>query len=220
MDIRKFYDKAVYYSVNSGRKERILQLIPDGVKNILDIGCGPGVLAKELKSRGYLVTGTDVSEKALTLAREHLFSGYSFNIEEENWPVDLMNQNFDLIIAAEIIEHLFEAKEFLKKIRSLLSEDSHVIITTPNFVFWRNRLKILAGKFKYEEKGILDFGHVRFFTLATVNELFDQAGLEVEEENHFFPNLYRRRYLSFLGKLWPGLFAYQLIFRLRPKKRE
>jgi hypothetical protein len=92
-----------------------------------------------------------------------------------------------------------------------------MIITTPNFLFWKNRLKMLFGIFRYEEKGLLDFGHIRFFALDTARTAFQKAGLRISREAHLYPNLSFRG-LNFLGRFFSGFFAYQMIFLLQNEK--
>jgi len=141
---------------------------------------------------------------------------FCFDIEDLEWPAQLVSKRFDLIIVSEVIEHLFAPESFLKKIKTLLKSEGEIIITTPNFLFWKNRLKMLFGIFRYEEEGILDFGHIRFFTPDSARSLIRESGFEIKKEKFFFPNLYRRR-LNFLGNLLPGLFAYQMFFLIKPR---
>lgn len=210
----EYYDqKEERYKLSGGREMIIRNLIPEDAKTILDIGCGSGYLAKILASEGKIVCGVDISAVALDKAKPYLKNSFCFDIQRDDWPPELMEQKFDLVVASEIIEHIFMPVDFLKKVKTILGPESALIITTPNFLFWKNRFKMLFGKFRYEEKGLLDFGHIRFFTLKTARETFDKTGFIVQQEQHFYPNLYKRKF-NFLGKISPGLFAYQLGFRL------
>lgn len=182
----------------------ILSLLPAKPGRALDVGCGAGELSKELKKRGWQTVGVDIAGNA----------DFCFDIESADWPTTLTSQKFDLIVSTEVIEHIFSPEHVLLKLKNMLSEDGSMIITTPNIVFWKNRLKIFFGKFRYTYVGIMDFGHIRFFTLQTVRELFHKVGLKIEQENHVYPNLHHRR-LDFLGRIFPGLFAYQMVFKLR-----
>jgi methionine biosynthesis protein MetW len=195
------------YRMGGLRKEHILALIPAGVKTILDVGCGSGEFAKGLSEQGLEVTGVDISPSALEEAKPFLADPYCFDITGQ-WPEELLKRRFDLVIASEVIEHVFAPDDVIENLKRVAT--SHLIITTPNFLFWKNRLKMLCGIFRYEDKGIWDFGHIRFFTLKTFRDLLNQHGLHVEQEHHTYPNLEFRN-LDFLGKLVPGLFAYQFI---------
>ncbi len=220
MNTAKFYKlKSKFYRMNASRKRHILDLVPKDTRTVLDIGCATGELASVLKDGGMDVVGVDISEEALLEARKFLSESFCFNLESEEWPETLMARRFDLVVASEVIEHLFDTDLFLNKAKSLMATKGRLIITTPNFLFWKNRLKVLFGKFKYEETGLLDSGHIRFFTIPTIKEALEKSGFLVEREHHFYPNLYKRK-LNFLGNIFPGLFAYQIILKARPNNEK
>lgn len=213
MDTKEFYNKKSPYKMNATRKRNIIDLIPAGVKMVLDIGCGEGDLALALKEGGYVVTGVDLSSRALERAAPALHDSFCFNIENTEWPRELVEKRFDLIVASEVLEHLFDPATFLNKAGCLLAPDGKIIITVPNFLFWKKRIRLAFGDFQYEEKGLWDLGHIRFFTIKTARDFFKKEGFIIEKELHFYPNLYKRK-ITFLGKILPGFFAYQMIFLL------
>lgn len=214
----KYYDqKEGIYKLSGGREMIIRNLIPENAKTVLDIGCGSGYLARILTREGKIVSGVDISIVALDRAKPYLKNSFCFDVQRDDWPTELMEQNFDLVIASEVIEHIFQVSDFLEKVKLLVGRGGSLVITTPNFLFWKNRFKMLFGKFRYEEKGLLDFGHIRFFTLKTAREIFSKTGFIAQQEQHFYPNLYKRK-LNFLGRIFPGFFAYQFGFKLILKK--
>lgn len=217
MNRKEFYNQKSPYRMNATRRRHILDLIPSGTKTVLDVGCGEGDLAHALKERGYVVTGVDVSSRALEEADSVLHDSVCFDVESAEWPKEMMERKFDLIVASEVLEHLFDPAAFLRKATDILSPNGKIIITIPNFLFWKKRLKLIRGIFYYEEKGLWDSGHIRFFTVKTAREFFNKEGFVVEKEHHFYPNLYKRK-LTFLGDLFSGFFAYQMIFLLSRKK--
>lgn len=208
--------KSSRYSINAGRMRHILDLMPDKQSKILDIGCAGGELARILKERGHHVLGADISAQALEVAAPHLEEGFAFDVADECWPEKLLAMRFDVIVASEIIEHLFEPELFIKNLHKILAPNGRVIVTTPNFLFWKNRFRMLFGRFQYEKMGILDFGHIRFFTLETTRQTFCDAGFQITREHHYYPNL-EHRALGHFGRYLPGFFAYQLIFQLMSK---
>ena len=214
MSVNKYYqNNSGRYTMNSARKRNILALIPADTKTVLDIGCGQGELASALKANCISVTGVDISEQALKIAAPTLAKSYCFDIEK-NWPEDLLNQKFDCMIASEVIEHLFAPEEFLQKVRKILKKDGCLILTTPNFLFWKNRWRIFMGKFEYADSGFYDRGHIHFFSRLALLKEITRAGYKIDQELHFYPNFYTRG-LNFLGDKLPGLFAYQLIIRVK-----
>ncbi len=180
-------------------------------KSVLDVGCARGNLGRLLKSKGAsCVTGTDISDNALLEAKKVLDETYSFDLEEE-WPADLKAKNFDLIVMAEVLEHVFDPVKVLKKARGLLKEGGFVIITTPNFMTWTNRIKFIFGDFRYQDQGMFDFGHIRWFTYSYLKGVLADSGFGIAKEKPIiFPGK-----LTKLLKFWPGLFAFQFILKAR-----
>src|SRR3989338_3372533 len=216
MNSEYYNQKKNSYQLSGGRERILDKLIPDNTKTVLDIGCGSGDLARILQAKDKIVSGVDISPIALNMARPYLNDLFCFDIQLNEWPAELMEQKFDLIVASEVIEHIFQPSSFLEKAKSLIGKGGCLVITTPNFLFWKNRFKMLFGKFRYEQKGLLDFGHIRFFTLKTAREIFDKTDFIIQQEQHFYPNFYKRK-LNFIGRIFPGLFAYQFGFRLTLK---
>src|SRR3989344_2103932 len=96
-----------------------------------------------------------------------------------------------------------------KKIHLLLGEKGEIIITTPNILLWTNRVKILMGKFEYTNQGLMDFGHIRFFTYKYLNKVLKESGFKIIKENHIiFPGK-----LTKILKNWPSIFATQFIIK-------
>jgi 2-polyprenyl-3-methyl-5-hydroxy-6-metoxy-1,4-benzoquinol methylase len=214
MNKETYYSQKKAYSASSGRLKRIIDLMPDSYSSVLDVGCGAGDLAKRLKEKGHEISGIDLSSDALSHAREHLKENFAFDIEGNDWPANLMSRRYDVIVVSEVIEHLFDPRELIKKLKPLLKKNGYFIITTPNVLFWKNRFAILFGKFEYQEIGIMDYGHIRFFTFQTVQRFFKELKMNIEQENHVYPN-FDYRGLRAIGKLWPAMFAYQMIFKVR-----
>ena len=132
---------------------------------------------------------------------------------------------FDAIICADVLEHLRDPCGALRRLRSLLAPAGWMIVSVPNVAHWSVRLRLLAGRFDYQPSGVLDEGHLRFFTRGTARQLMSQAGLTVEWEavtplpiahwingSPWSPLLRAVEYLDWtLARMRPGLFAYQLV---------
>lgn len=206
-----YENKSLNYGISHTRLKRILGLL-DGQSNkrILEIGCATGRLGREIKKMGHYVAGVEISESAAEEAKRILDEVYIFDIEE-NWPVEILNQKFDLVILPEILEHTFEPVYVLKKSSAVLKDDGGVILTTPNFLTWTNRLRFLFGLFKYEKEGMFDFGHIRWFTYSYLKEVLREGGFTIMAENHIiFPGK-----LTSILKFFPSLFAFQFVIKAR-----
>lgn len=204
--------KSVHYGIGHTRLRRILGLAKNSLKGkVLDVGCARGYLGRRIKEiGGNYVAGIEISEGAAHQARAVLDDVYVFDIQK-HWLAEVKEQKFDLIILSEVLEHVFDPVFVLKNAHDMLSPDGEIIITTPNFMVWTNRIKFLFGNFKYQEQGMFDFGHIRWFTYRYLQDVLQESGFKVIQENHIiFPG----KLTKFL-KFWPSLFAFQFILKAR-----
>ena len=210
----------VYGSVNSG----IVELY-DGEEMVLDIGCGSGALGAVLKSINPRVTvyGVDVSRAAALEARDVLYRFDLLDLDSQELPH--YDQRFDLIILADILEHLKRPDLLMLQLHRLLTHNGSILVSIPNVAHIRIRIMLLRGEFEYSDKGILDRTHLRFFTKKTLLELVKLCEFNVVAER---PNVYAPRILghtpNLVSKLFilvtrnfPNLFALQFILKLKAK---
>ena len=204
--------KSATYGISHTRRDRILKLVRRSGMRVLDVACSRGYLGKLIKERGNYVAGVDVSNTAADIAREVLDEVYVFDIQGD-WPSELINGSYDLVVLAAIIEHVFDPVQLLKKTATVLKPDGKIILTTPNFFSWRNRLTFLFGQFRYTEQGDFDFGHIRWFDYRYLKEVLADSGFKITEEAHyFFPGK-----LTKVLKYWPSLFATHFIVEAAKK---
>ena len=207
--------KPTYEKISDGRLNAIKKLIPRRRPlTILDIGCGSGTLGNLLKSDTEIsVFGVDISSRAVEAAQSVLDGAWVVDIESPGpWPREMGDQRYDLVLISEVLEHLFSPEHLLRTVRGFLKDEGTIIITVPNILFWRNRLRILFGHFEYEEVGLMDRGHIHFFSWHSFNELFRQESFFIEAEAHVVPT----RILRPLARLLPGLVARQFAVRIKP----
>jgi 2-polyprenyl-3-methyl-5-hydroxy-6-metoxy-1,4-benzoquinol methylase len=171
---------------------RILMEIFKSIKNkeiVADIGCFTGIISQEYFKHGAkIVEGFDVSEKALEKANKRLTKVYKWKAGEESCPVE--NERCDVIIASEIIEHVFDTDFFIEELKRILKPNGRIIITTPNMHSAINRLLFLLGKFPWTHPGVstkynndprIDLKHVRLGNLPEWKHFFEKHSLMVEK---------------------------------------
>jgi 2-polyprenyl-3-methyl-5-hydroxy-6-metoxy-1,4-benzoquinol methylase len=149
MENEIYYEKKEY-AINRFRKNAILSLLGSGGKNILDIGCADGQLGEIIKKeKGLIVFGVEISEAACRKASARLDRVFCFDVQLpfEKWPDEIKGIRFDKVIISEVLEHLFYPENLLEKIKNLLMPGAEIVITVPNVLFWKNRLKIFFGLF-------------------------------------------------------------------------
>jgi 2-polyprenyl-3-methyl-5-hydroxy-6-metoxy-1,4-benzoquinol methylase len=162
----------------------LLEMIQNAPRRVLDIGCFCGGTGRYLKRRfpGCHVVGVEMLEKAAELADaayDQVLVGTLEGLDFER--SGLLPGSFDVIVLADVLEHLFNPWQALLRLRPLLAPGGALYVSLPNV---RN-LKLLAdvsrGRFDYAGAGILDVTHVRFFTRATAAEMLTQTGYVVED---------------------------------------
>lgn len=206
-----YENRSLGYGVSHTRLKRILSLIGNrpGMR-VFEVGCASGRLGREIKNLGHYVAGVEISESAAKEAKKVLDQVYVFDIEGD-WPIEILNERFDLIVLPEILEHTFNPVYVLKKSRAILKPDAEIIITTPNFLTWVNRVRFLFGFFRYEKEGMFDFGHIRWFTYSYLKQVLAETGFTITKEKHIiFPGK-----LTKVLKFWPGLFARQFVIKAK-----
>ncbi len=157
----------------------IIELVPASAKRILDVGCAAGVVGKILKERGAIeVVGIEVVEEAAREANQHLDKVIIGNIEEID--LDYPEGYFDCVILADVLEHLYNPWQALAKLRRYLAPGGKLVCSIPNIGHVSILRDLLSGSWKYEEAGILDITHLRFFTLEGAFTLLMSAGFEVD----------------------------------------
>lgn len=166
----------------SAARTVILDLVPEDVNRVLEIGCGYGQTLLMLKEKKLCkeTVGIELVESAASEASKNVDRIYALNVEKSELPSEL--GEFDLILLLDVLEHLVDPWGFLLKLKSnYLSEKGKVIISLPNARHFGLVLPLLAGSFDYMESGILDKTHLRFFTKKSAIALIKSAGLNVEK---------------------------------------
>jgi len=170
-----FQNALFYNNVN----ELILQLY-EGEQRVLDIGCGTGLLARAIrvKNPGAIITGLDVSTQVKSEAEKNLDFFYQVDLDnDKEFPE--FKQKFDIIILGDVLEHLKRPDKLLLKLSHYLQPDGNIVISIPNIAHWSIRLDLLLGRFTYQQTGILDNSHLRFFTYQSIHELIGQSGYKI-----------------------------------------
>ncbi len=156
----------------------LLQLVPKIYGNVLDVGCGEGNYAVYLKKRGAaFIAGVEIDSEAAAAARKKMDFVYAGSAEEK---LPFEQGQFDLIICADVLEHLIDPWEALRNLKKLLVPDGHLLVSMPNLRYAPVLYNILIrGLFRYKISGVLDYTHLRFFTLSTMKELIEESGFEI-----------------------------------------
>lgn len=197
----------------------IQALVPSSARRILDVGCGAGQLGLALKTHRPLeVIGIELNQKAAQIAQTRLDKVIQSAVEEVN--LDFPAGYFDLIIFADILEHLCDPWQVLRDFACYLAEDGCVITSIPNISFYLIPLNLLRGHWRYTERGVMDKTHLRFFTLKTIQDMLAQAGFAIETISRNYRLRDKDRRYNRLARLlakgpWGHLLTYQYLIVAR-----
>jgi 2-polyprenyl-3-methyl-5-hydroxy-6-metoxy-1,4-benzoquinol methylase len=145
-------------------------------RRVLDVGCGNGALTARLAQAGYEATGIDFTESGIDRARDS-FPGAIFHAHDISQPLpDDLRDRFDVVLSAEVIEHLFFPRELFARAREGLGGAGHTVVTTPYHGYWKNLALAVSGKFDRHWSSQADFGHIKFFSERTLAELMLECG--------------------------------------------
>ncbi len=144
---------------------------------VLELGCADGRLAKDLMESGHSVVGIESDARAAAQAASRGVAVLC--ADPETCDLQELNQQFDVLVAADVLEHMREPETVLARAARLLAADGEVILAVPNVANAVVRLLLLLGRFPYGRRGILDRTHLQFFTLRSALELVRQSGWKV-----------------------------------------
>jgi GT2 family glycosyltransferase/2-polyprenyl-3-methyl-5-hydroxy-6-metoxy-1,4-benzoquinol methylase len=179
-----FPDNEPHYSKTESKYEQyysyarpeVLALIPLTAKRILDVGCGAGGLSSGIKKRQQTeIHGIELVPEQAEMAKPHLDRIWNCNVEDAL--SELPDKNYDCIILADVLEHLYDPWTVLTKLKDKLSVEGKMVVSIPNILNWNILFELLQGRWDYQSEGILDRTHIRFFTRKSVEELFWNARL-------------------------------------------
>jgi 2-polyprenyl-3-methyl-5-hydroxy-6-metoxy-1,4-benzoquinol methylase len=151
-------------------------------KAVLDVGGGFGALGEEFEKKGNKVCNIDSSEYAIGESRKRVAESYIADIcDADKLPPEIKNRKFDVIVFADILEHVYDPFSVLEMYKKFLEKDGHVFISVPNVATWTTRLGILFSNFDYSDVGTLDRTHIRFFTEKSIKRMVKSAGFQIEK---------------------------------------
>lgn len=161
-------------------RREMLDFVPVGTRRLLEVGCGSASFAVLLKQRAPVhVTAVEAHEPSAARARERVDRLLCASIETAL--PSLAGERFDCIVLNDVLEHLVDPWQALAQLKPLLAPEGVVVASLPN-VRYLPVFKdyVFRALWRYQDDGVLDRTHLRFFSHHSMRELFDFAGLEVQ----------------------------------------
>lgn len=190
-------------------------------KKSLDLGCADGSFSDTLRKEfGFDAYGIDISANAVKLANQKGVVATVHNLEEK-FPFE--DDSFDLVIACEVIEHIYDTDHFLEESNRVLERNGFLVISTPNLTSLFNRAKMLLGRYPFGPEyrdGHGRAGHIRAYTLPTLSKQIESHGFQIvlkTSPNFTFPMVnphipyFLKRMAMRLGDFFPALGTHIIV---------
>lgn len=161
-------------------RPEMLEFLPSKATKVLDVGCSNGAFGLSIKEKNNAeVWGIEpmknIANQASSVLDKVLINSC------ENVIGQLPDNYFDAIFFNDVLEHMINPNEVLLNIKSKLNENGKIISSIPNIRYHNNFIRLIVNKdWKYEEFGVMDKTHLRFFTGKTIQRMYNEAGYKLE----------------------------------------
>lgn len=208
-----------------GRLLQWLATVPP--TRVLDVGCSDGRFGSLARELGHEVIGVDL------IKHDDVGQNLDGFVEADlnhGLPPEV-GTGYQVIVAGDVLEHVTDPARLLNDLAGRLAPAGEILISVPNFAHWYPRARVVAGRFDYDKRGLLDQGHVRFFTRRSLERLIDACSLRIVERATVGSpfELLAEDEATRAGKIvarvsaadrlatrtWPTLFGYQFLYRLK-----
>ncbi len=178
--------------LNQNNIDRIqFEMLPAGA-TVLEIGCATGYMSAYLQRQmDCVVTGIELNPDQAAVARSRCRYLLEGNISDPDLQTRLDDHvaahgKFQVVFMSQVIEHIARPGPVLVKIRNWIAAGGVLVVSTCNVAHWKIRLDLLRGRWEYQDYGIMDKTHLRFFTVHSFQDLLRESGYRIVDEGYSF----------------------------------
>ena len=152
-----------------------------GARRVLDLGAGNGMLCSEIARAGFEVTGVEYDREGVDIARSSHPDIPFYNLGVQDDPATLLTteQPFDVVVSTEVIEHLFAPHLLPAFAKKVMTDDGHLVVTTPYHGYLKNLALSILDKWDKHHTALWHGGHIKFWSRKTLTELLENNGFRV-----------------------------------------
>ena len=161
---------------NGGSAAAVLARMVEPGQRVLELGTGPGTVTRILHDKGCKVTGVEMDPDTLATCAPFCERTLQANLEDPLWWQPLEGEKFEVIICADVLEHLRDPRPLLEKLPVFLREGGCVLMTLPNASHLTIVASLLGGRFPYQKNGLLDNTHLKFYGREDLDALLRECG--------------------------------------------
>jgi len=159
----------------------LLKMMPTEARRVVEVGCSTGALARAYKAVNPAAhyIGVEIDTGYAEQARRHCDEVLVLDMDQVTSEFMKASLSADCYVFGDSLEHLRDPWALLAKIRTVIAADGCIAACIPNVQHWSVQLRLSCGEFRYEDSGLMDRTHLRWFTRLTMNEMFVQAGFKL-----------------------------------------
>lgn len=167
--------------IHDRHNESLLSQIPSSSKRVIEIGCSSGALARAFKSNFPCAdwVGVEIDSDYAEYASKHCDRTVVSDVEQWSQVMFELYSDRDTWVFGDVLEHLVDPWRVLANIRSVIPPHGSIVSCIPNAQHWSVILKLVTGDFRYEDSGLFDRTHLRWFTRKTILDLFGSQGFDI-----------------------------------------
>ena len=160
----------------------VVRMVGEG-KRVLEIGAGPGSITRVLKEHsGCRVTAIELDEEAIRKLSPFCEHVYKSDLNDRSWTSVLSNDGkFDVVVAADVLEHLHDPPTTLRAVKDILDADGSVVVSLPHIGHNAIIGCLLQEDIEFQDGGLLDKTHIQFFGIENMQRLFNETGFKIIE---------------------------------------
>lgn len=190
--------------IHEAHNPELLALIPPAATMVVEFGCSSGALAREYKkiNPACQYIGIDIDPEYTKLAKRYCDKTLTADLEQLDNSFFQEHNNCEAWIFGDTLEHLKDPWKILRDIRNNITTQGCVIACIPNAQHWSVIARMCAGEFKYEDSGLLDRTHLRWFTRKTIVQMFEATGFQITSGTpRVFDEPMRDVFLPMIGEI-------------------
>lgn len=190
--------------VHENHNPQLLSLIPTFSKKLIEIGCSSGALARAFKLNNADIDwiGVEIDEKYADLASRYCDKSIVSDVDRWNRADFEKFSDRDCWVFGDVLEHLKDPWQVVANIRSVIPHNGSIVVCIPNASHWSLLVRFATGNIRYENQGLLDKTHLRWFSRITIFELFESNGFKVVEGlSRIFYEPEREKFLPLIGHI-------------------